>query len=266
MNSRTHVPLDCENGATALHSLASAFNCPSEALAEFVQTLDLEAIYQAQLLELPTPFNELLFQNAVKTFGQPRTPQAVFWFHLTRTLPTNTFSDGIRPLNDILESIWAMVISLVPDLMVKKRLQDLKMSGTGSHPYRLKTADRIHWGPYGFLVRDVAFHAERLYQHDYLKIPEIIEDICAGYEQAWGASIISIYQRSLVPCAVKFRAECDYADGHLKAALCYARTHCRGEAPDGGSVICFDGGGKAVEYSDILTTDYIDSASWGAPE
>lgn len=36
----------------------------------------------------------------------------------------------------------------------------------------------MHGGPYAILVREVAEHTKAVGQHDYLGMPEIIEDLC----------------------------------------------------------------------------------------
>jgi hypothetical protein len=66
----------------------------------------------------------------------------------------------------------------------------MRASGEISFLYNFKEEgpDDIHGGPFGFLVREVAFHSPSLSTHDYLGMPETIEDICHGDEDQFGES------------------------------------------------------------------------------
>lgn len=251
------LSLDCGSGDLAIQSLSSAFQCRPEDLANLVKSIDLEAIYQTRWQELEIPSDEYLFLEVVAQFGMPRNPTSVYWFHLTRTTRSNDFSQGLMPLGEVLELLWKTLIELAPSPLVKRNLLDLKNSGVNNFHYNLKSPDKFHWGPYAILVREVAFHAHSLSQHDYLAMPEIIEDICNGYESAYGTSIIDVYESAFVPCIVKFRSDCNYPKACIRAALCYVRTHMRGERPDGGTVMCFDGNGTQIPPSSIVSVEYV---------
>lgn len=250
--------LDCGSGDSAIQGLSSAFQCGPGDLAIFLKSIDLEAIYQARWQELDIPSEEYLSREVIAQFGTPRNPTSVCWFHLTRTTRCNDFSQGLIPLGEALGLLWKSLIELAPDPQVKRNLLDLKNSGVNNSLYNLKSPDKFHWGPYAILIREVAFHAHSLHQHDYLAMPEIIEDICNGYESAYGMSIIDIYKSALLPCIVKFRSDCSYPKDCIKAALCYVRTYVRGERPDGGAVICFDGKGRQIPVSSIMSVEHVE--------
>src|SRR5208282_3381940 len=76
----------------------------------------------------------------------------------------------------------------------------------GAFQYQLKANDPMHWGPWGFLVRDaiVQPYSET---HDYLKAPEIVEDLSqmiVGKKNA--RLLIEKFQERTRPCIVKFRS------------------------------------------------------------
>lgn len=54
------------------------------------------------------------------------------------------------------------------------------------------------------LVRESAFNASEMRNHDYLKLPEIIEDVCWGYQERFKESIQDEIMEALRPCIVKF--------------------------------------------------------------
>lgn len=250
--------LDCQNLQTTLQSLARAFHCTTRSMAAFLkQSKSLWSSYEKGFLTLPD-WPELLLKHVSTKFGDPDLPNVIHWFHLTRTKHGSSFEQGILPLDAALPQIWATLIDLAPDATAKRNLQSLQQNGVPNYQYRHKVSDKLHWGPYAVLVRDVAFNAPALSQHDYLGMPEIIEDICNGYQEKYGESIISIVKRSLVPCIVKFADHSNYyPEGYLRAALCYARNKVLGERIGSGAVICFDSAGRAIPPSAILHVEYI---------
>ena len=88
-----------------------------------------------------------------------------------------------------LDRVWETVISIVDSSIEKERLNNMRLNGVSDFQYGFKTGDSLHWGPFAMLVRKVAFNASKVGNHDYLEVPEIIEDICNGYEHKYNESI-----------------------------------------------------------------------------
>ena len=84
------------------------------------------------------------------------------------------------------------------------RLHEFKKKGIKNYHYQLKTPDPFHWGPFAMLVRDVAFNAKAIGNHDYLWLPEIIEDIFNGYYGKYGV-FIHVFSLVAVYCPDYFR-------------------------------------------------------------
>ncbi|EQA1213255.1 hypothetical protein AT509_004642 [Escherichia coli] len=51
--------------------------------------------------------------------------------------------------------------------------------------FQLRTGDKIHWGPFGHLVRELHFNASENGLHDYLWLPELVEDVCKAYQKKY---------------------------------------------------------------------------------
>jgi hypothetical protein len=252
--------LDCENAETALQSVSRFFRASASELASFLQTINLESIYEANWRELPSP-DEYLFDRVVENFCSPLTPERIAWFHLTRTTRLTNFLDGLLPLGEALPKVWKMLIELAPDQVTKRNLRAMQSDGVEDFQYNYKAPDKFHWGPYAVLVREVAFHSQDLGQHDYLGMPEIIEDICNGYNKHYGVSIFHVYEQQLHPCIVKFLGETTYLDGCLRAALSYGWSAAHRRRPTGDAIMCFDGNGSSIPSSDIISIEFVNARS-----
>lgn len=251
------LSLDCESCDSTLDSLAKVFCCDRGQLEDALRSLDLSSIY-SDLNESPDiPSDEYLYKHIVDKFGEPCATDSVCWFHLTRTVKENDFSDGILPLTEVLDSIWSMLFEIFDNSEASANLKRLKEEGVPDFQYSLKSEDDFHAGPYAILVRDVAFNASRLAQHDYLSMPEIIEDICHGYKVKYGTSIYEEVENALCPCIVKFEVYEPADQAQLEAALYYAYT-CANELPvEWGAVYGFDAENTVIEEDCILEVEFL---------
>lgn len=249
--------LDCESGSSAIKSLSIGFSCTEQMLCNALLSIDIEQIYENEWDSLDIPSEQYLYNYIVDTFGDHKPLTSVFWFHLTRTTEENEFKDGVFPLGQSLDHVWDTMLSLAKDDEIRRNLSSMRHSGVNNYHYSAKHNDPIHWGPYAILVKVVANHSVELAQHDYLAMPEIIEDICNGYESQFGESIIENYEKKLVPKVVKFRSGKEVDIGCIEAALCYAYSFVRDLPPNGGAIYCFDGEGVVVGYSDIESVSKV---------
>ena len=198
---------------------------------------------------------------AEKHFGSPLALYAVCWFHTTRVIAGTTFSEGILPLNAALPSLKAKLIDAVDDIVVRDQLRKtLDSGGVADHHYFNKSQNSMHWGPYAILVRKVAFHATKLSQHDYLGMPEIIEDICNGFQNTSGVALMDVFSEKLKPAIVKFASTTNHEESCLSTALCYVYSTIHEGAPCANSVTCFDGENNPVPPQDILKVEFVDAS------
>lgn len=101
----------------------------------------------------------------------------------------------------------------------------LKNKGRLGSALALKLSAPLHWRPFGILVREVASDAAELRQHDYMAMPEIIEDLCDDVSSPYGTDLLPIFQAKWRPALVKFTRP-PAGDGRveLQTALSYARS------------------------------------------
>lgn len=256
MNSRPTL-LDCENLETASRSLCGLFRCSLKDLHDILRRIDIDRVYEQDEPDC-TP-DQFLHRNLVSALGEPHRPQDVCWFHLTRTSRCNRFTEGILPLGMALDAIWETLLAALRGSEHFSRLQDMRREGVSSYHYNLKTLNPFHWGPFAMRVRDVAFVPERLPNHDYLRLPEIVEDICNGYRSKYGISIQEEVVGVLVPCIVKFVVRGNSDAVGVGPAIHYVYRGIRGEPVSPFANTCFDARGKVIPESDILKIEYIES-------
>jgi hypothetical protein len=240
------IVLDCESFESALRSISELYGASPQEVQKFLSNLDL------------TDYSQLrpMFEAH---FGPHKSLDAVCWFHLTR-VPANTkFSEGILPLHEALAKIWNTLISIPTDKGKRANLEQLKMVGVPNDLYLMKTQNRIHSGPYAMLVREVAFHANAVGNHDYLEFPEIVEDICEGYKEKFGDNIHEEIANTLRRCIVKVELPADDdVDDIIESALLYCWCKINNEELSFASNTCFDGGGASIPFESIRKIEFVD--------
>ncbi len=126
-----------------------------------------------------------------------------------------------------------------------------------AHLFHMKSNDHDHWGPYGMLVREVAFCLAEVGNHDYLDIPEIVEDIALCFAEQYEFDLRSAFIENSKPCIVKFIDQNPH-EWCLTPALYYLYTKFRGESLSRWCNTCFDGQGKPVRPDQIKLIENTD--------
>jgi hypothetical protein len=246
--------IDCESYESALASLSGVFGASSEDIKDYLSRFDLDSEYENYKGDMDA--GDLLQIKVDQEFGGPqRSVTGISWFHLTRTLDGTTFSEGILPLGAALPKVWDILVSIPKDERKRRRLEELRTNGVPNYQYQLKVPHALHHGPYAMLVRESAFNASDIGNHDYLKLPEIIEDVCWGYQERFKEGIEAEIKAALRPCIVKFKdwPRFDVVDVVLHYCLCKAQNaelHNHANA-------CFDGQGEVVPFESIQRIDYL---------
>ncbi len=208
--------LDCEYYSSSITCLADAYAANISDVEAFLSALDIEEEYRTR--DVSVLGDSYLVERFQSQFGKPvQVWSSICWFHLTRVPANSDFAEGILPLGLALEKIWKTLISEQIDVCKRGILGKLQKTGVPDRQYNLKAGVALHDGPYAMLVKESAFHPAVMGNHDYLLMPEIIEDICNGYKQCTGESIFDEVANSLKPCIVKFvdydtAPELDYQD------------------------------------------------------
>lgn len=252
------VVLDCESFETTLKSLAHIFQTTPRKMHEVLSTKEIGTYYETHSRVLPD-FRDHLSAEAERHFGIPLTLDFVCWFHTTRILPGTTFSEGILPLGDARPSLKQRLIAAVDNVHIREQLrQALETDAIDDSHYADKTQDSFDWGPYAILVREVAFHAKELCQHDYLGMPEIIEDICSGFRKTSGLDLFDFFSAKLRPAIVKFTSTCNYDESCIATALYYAYSTIHDGAPSSNSVDYFNGENTPIPPQNILSVEFVE--------
>ncbi len=250
--------IDCESLDTTLKSLSTGFNCKTRSLSDFLFDNNINQIFEDNFDVInETHYPTYLFDQIVNEFGKPSKLTGINWFHLTRTIKGNNFNNGLLPLNSVINSIWDMIISVVDDNGIEKDILDMKKNGFDSFHYNSKVNGKDHWGPYAMLVKDTSKNAKLHANYDYLKMPEIIKDICSAYNGKSKNHLLNILEKALVPTIVKFFSDRYLKNSCINTALCYVDSNiCRNEI-DRNSVAYYDGNGKPVSGDNILKVEHL---------
>jgi hypothetical protein len=236
--------LDCESFESALKSVAKIYRTTASDILTFLSSLNL-----AHYPELQPIFES--------RFGPAQPLDSVCWFHLTSVPPGTKFSEGILPLDRALDRIWTALTSIL-DVEKKLRLEQLRKEGVPNEMYAMKTEGRDHFGPHAMLVREIAFHADRIGNHDYLELPEIVEHICYGYERLFGDNIREEVAKGLQKCIVKVELPADSPDDSIEEALLYCWCKVQNQELSLASNACFDGKGAPIAPDAIRKVEFIE--------
>ena len=248
--------LDCETVESTISCVAEIFGVQPEQIIAFFDQFDIEQHFAKNRPEGDGAHEtKRLLENL---YGQPKhLITRTYWFHLTRVPESTSFQDGIRPLDEALPRIWEMLHNLLAQTKHADRLKAMAFDGVSDFQYTLKTANRLHWGPYAMLVKAIGACAESVGNHDYLKMPEIVEDICNGYKDVYGESIQPLIEDCLVPTVVKFWSEDPEDQYGLESAIYYAYlTHHKMELTHSANT-CFDGRNSTVQPNRIVYVEHI---------
>jgi hypothetical protein len=247
--------LDCESHESALNSIADAYGASAGEIGRFLEDSDLDESYEGH--RQSKPFDEYLVEVFESRFGPPQQLwSSVRWFHLTRVPPGSGFTEGILPLHLVLDKIWKSIISIPRDLRTRVNLESLKDSGVPDYLYNMRASDILHAGPFAMLVREAAFCPTTLWNNDYLKFPEIVEDICNGYEQKYGGRIHEEISAALRPCIVTFEVVENHTSNLIAPVLLYCRCKARDEDMWLDANACYDGKGEVILATAIRKIEF----------
>jgi hypothetical protein len=255
--------LDCESVESTVLSVSKIFKCSEDDVIDTLKSVDLNFVW--------VKYRGILVSHVYKVFlrkfGKPSDLTSVCWFHLSRTASSTTFDEGILPLNAVLPYLWETLYSIFAKSVQEKRLRQLYAEGVSSDPrslYIVKTRNNFLGGPFAMLVKAIAWRAEEVGNHDFLKLPEILEDICDEYEKRFGESIQEVVETNLKPCIVKFESENRLEPRLIMRALNYACFEMTKEGlsplvlenfSDHNDVI--DCSGAAITREQILKVEFV---------
>lgn len=180
------------------------------------------------------------------------------WFYATRTHDPNSFRRGIFPINEMLDSTWSFLFSLVQDQITEHNWQKFRRQveadfyGLGKMTFEAKR--KYEQGPYGFLIRDDAFH-RGFCGHDYLETPELVEEICRCFRHQFRHDLQSVFHNRTKPCIVKF-VSMQPRSIEISCALAYLFHIQTGIPRNLFSDCCYPSTGQAIPSANILDVEW----------
>lgn len=112
-------------------------------------------------------------------------------------------------------------------------------------------------GPYAMLVRETAFHSHEMGNPDYLWLPEIVEDICNGYQEVTGVKIHDKVCSALIPYVVKFWSREQTGRVCIESAMYYLYAITHGRRLTINATTCFDGMNCTIQREEIVKIEKI---------
>ncbi|MNW47837.1 hypothetical protein D3C74_251810 [compost metagenome] len=250
--------INCNSFESSLETISEYYNVSSEEILKTLRDFDMDEYYKKNNYEQTG--DRLLYKIFNEKFSDRREITEIHWFHLTRMPLNEKFKGALKPLGGQIEQIWEFLYLLAKDFISETNWNDFKNKisniGHSGFLYKLKASNSMHWGPYAMLIKEVAFRASEIRNHDYLKSPEIIEDICHAFESRYKVDLLKIYSQSTVPCIVHFRS--NDTDYHvIEPILFYLYKVIHNEKFSVYSNTCFDGKGREVPASDVLKIELV---------
>jgi hypothetical protein len=256
------IALDCYDVETALASLAEALAVDVEELRAALLAYDeprFTDYWDDPYARLPRELLEGLGRDA-----ETVSFDSTFYFHGTRVIDPKGFSrEGILPLGDMIDRLWATLFDLVRDSRTAKDWAAFRSGverDAGGHDgvlYRSKTGGRLHFGPYGVLVRETLLDPAATNSHDYLGCPEIVQDIARCYQSAYDVDLEARFCAVSCPVIVKFQST-DVWAGALPTALWFVFAKVRGAELSVNSRGGHDGEGRAVPRADVVGIEPVE--------
>lgn len=247
------VYLDCQSLDSALLSFAAACRRPVAAVSESV--LSYTPDWTEPDVEADGPL--AVFQSLGIT-EEDITFEGVHYFHGTRVFGPARFRDeGILPLGQVLDRLWASLHTLVAEEVTESGWRRLRADIEAGaevyygHLYRLKSERPHLHGPYALLAREHHLNP-RPGHHDYLAIPEIVEDIA----KCCGLDLASRFLAATTPCIVKFRTA-SIGTSVLYAVFWYIHGMLHDGAPGWLASCDYDGGGRPVPPGDVVAVEFV---------
>jgi hypothetical protein len=255
--------LDCHDYDAALASLAEAIGTMSSKLATALGEYDESRLENSAEDPWEVMPREVLERFRVGVEAVAARFDGAYYFHGTRAVDPEAFRRrGILPLDQMVEELWATLRKLAGDEISNEEWDSVRGSveaGAGGHDghlYRLKTGGRIHFGPFGLVIREAFLAPASTGSHDYLGSPEIVQDIARCYASAHGGNLEERFCTAAKPCIVKFRST-NCRSGDVKAALWYAFTRLRDGEITSSANYSFDAAGNPVPAEDVVDVEII---------
>lgn len=255
------IILDCETIDSTYNSLSNILELNRDEIQNFLSRIDIEEYYKNNPCHYCSA-DKLLLDEIIKNYKLKIKMDKVCWFHLARTMNNSNYINGIYPLGYYINDLWDNLYSLVKKEIDKGEWIKFKNkieNGYNDHfadLYRTKVKDKFYWGPYGMLVRDSAFSSKEMGNHDYLKVPEIVEDIGICFNKIYGINLVEKYICKSKSIIVKFISD-DVKDYYVGIALNYLYNKLHNFKMSLDCNTCYDAKANIIHEQSIINIEEI---------
>jgi len=208
-----------------------------------------------------TDFSEYLYgEFLLKNNLIPNTISRIHWFHGTRCFPETAFmKKGILPLGMVMHQLFAKIDDIAEKNSIMATDTDDSWCTHYFSLFVLKTENPAHWGPYAMLMKEALLSVEVYDFHNYLDIPEIVEDYIYSKYPLSSDILLEIYRKETRACIVEFwTLPMDRQEDTLETALYYLYSSYHKSDYSMFCNTCYDGNGKPIPADQIISVEYID--------
>lgn len=243
--------LNCESFQTALESVSDLYDADEKSVLSTLKKISFNSTECKTM-----SWEDYVFSEFEKSLGRKAKEGKTLWFHLTRCKIGTMFVEGILPTNLVLPRIQREVEEIIA-LAIEQKKIPIKSTGIPNGDcwaFGWKMNNKMHWGPYAMLVREIAFSASAVGNHDYLSMPEIVEDIL-GLDSRCD-ELKNVYRETTKPCIVKFSTD-GIERYTLRAAIFYLFSKINNHELSIHCNTCFDGKGEIIPAENILAVEFL---------
>lgn len=234
--------LDFENFRTIQNSVLDIMNIKVSELEELLLNWEFNNDSHADVQF----YNYLKNNNFIKN-----KIEKVSWFHLTRTWNGDEpFQNGIQPLGQVINMIWTNIRSIWGSISENEFTSFKEKYIFESDRYNNKLTHCFNHGPFAMLIKEVSKKPKEVGNHDYLSIPEIIEDIFTKIKDKYNIDLSKDYRLNTRPTIVKF-FQTENVEPYIGNALYYLHGKINNTGNELRANTCFDAKGAVIPFDQI---------------
>lgn len=249
----------CSSPSTACSTLQSWFQCTESEIKNFLRTNWMQKYEQTGQF-YDTDFEDYLYKCALKRFTPTQNVSRIHWFHGTRSTNPSSFKErGIIPLNQILPELQWKLDSLAEKHGIPQATKISENHGHHAFLMSLKKQNDMDQGPCAMLNLEAVTNATQYDCHDYIDMPEIIEDYAYVKYGDYAEKLLSIYRKIASPIVVEFWCtpedlNCPKPCHVIGTVLLYLymAMHKYEDVSWSGCNTCYSGCGNIVDPSQII--------------
>tara|TARA_R110000744_G_scaffold203548_1_gene322459 strand:+ start:62 stop:829 length:768 start_codon:yes stop_codon:yes gene_type:complete len=247
------IILDFENETSTFNSLNNIWNASQDEITSFLKS----KILKKKLEDFPSGnhFHDVLFKEFNKEFDSDFSKKiTAYWFHNTRVTDKTDFKEGILPLDKMVDKVHNQINNFITDLNLTTSNKSLEESSM----IQRKLNSNYDNGPWGFLIRNFALEKVDGI-HNYLSLPEIVEDIVYyKYPFNQAQQILKEFKNATVPCIVKFKSSKEIHPEKLSSVINYLFHKLNNEKIDGNCNSNISLMGEKINFDSIIKIEFLE--------